>query len=425
MSADAPADDDHLYARDKSWRDDCSNQTMHWGMPRTLLATLALALASGACHAGAAHATPPTAIATPIRSPAELDRYLKATPPNESPLSLLPAGARRRFLRTLTWGDRGLGGFDTSDLQQYLTDAQIARVLALFDSQPYAAGLHGRATALTPAQRAAPETPLESRFDRVYFARADGTHGGHAGESESELYDRLLASYQNRNELARLDADDVILLFRAADGVAIAHAPRYLDDLQLDLAELHQRGAATSSRVSAAHAQLVAARRFAEANALAREYPAARIATLPPLTQLPNAGVNPTVLVTQPDGAAMLREPVDMDVPLRIVVVAGCHFSVDAVRAIRANPRLDALFRDHAVWLAGENESLPDVLQWNREYRDQPMYVAWRHKEWSMLASWNIPTFYVFRYGKLTGQWPGWNGPDDLRAHLRAHGLLR
>lgn len=123
----------------------------------------------------------------------------------------------------------------------------------------------------------------------------------------------------------------------------------------------------------------------------------------------------------------MLRKPVDMQVPLRIVVVAGCHFSVDAVRAIRADPQLAKLFHEHAMWLANERESLPAVLDWNRQFTDQPMNVAWRNSEWPMPDLSHIPTFYIFRHGKLVDQWIGWpadTGMQTLRAHLRKDGLL-
>lgn len=362
-----------------------------------------------------------------IQTASGLAEYLQATPASESPLSLLPAGARKRFLNTLVWGRKGLGGFDVADLEQYLTDAQIHKVLALFDAQGYASGLHGRAESLTEAQRKAPETPLEKAFDSFYFAHAEATHGRHA-TAATTLYDRALAPYQHPPSLAGLDDSDLGLLFRAASVAAsTSRDARYLDDLRLDLAELHERGIATRGQIVGVHATLVTARRFLDANTLAIAYPAAGIKPLPPLQQAPLVhDGSPTALTMAPDGKSMLRQPVDMWVPLRIVVVAGCHFSEDAARAIRANPQLDKLFHEHAAWLAPENESLPDVLQWNREFPDQPMLVAWRKDEWSTLGSWDIPTFYVFRNGKQVDQWSGWGpeGMDRLQKHLRRNGLL-
>lgn len=372
-----------------------------------------------------AHARADTAPVV-IGTPSELADYLKTTPTNESPLSLLPTGARKRFLDTLVWGQKGLGGFGTADLEQYLTDAQIREVLTLFDAERYASGLHGRAEPLTQTQRRAPETPLEKGFDKFYFAHADATHRID-GASATTLYDRLLAPWQHPRRLAELEVSDVGLLFRAAEASAsISHDARYLDDLRVDLTELHRRGIATSGQITAVHAALVAARRFTDANALASAYPAAGIEPLPALKRAPNINDgSPTALVMLPDGKSMLHTAIDMQAPLRIIVIAGCHFSKDAARAIHADPQLDTLFHEHAIWLTGANESLTDVLAWNREFPRQPMNVAWRNSEWHMLDSWLIPTFYVFRGGKQVDQWNGW-GPDGmerLKEHLRRNGL--
>lgn len=387
-----------------------------------IIAAAACLLPMAACEAAPPAPAHAATSQTVIHTQTELRRYLKDTPASESPLSLLPAGARKRFLGGLVWGSKGVGGFGFVDLQQYLTDAQIHRVLALFGLQAY--DVDGRATPLTAAERAAPETPLERKFDKLYFAREDSLHGG-PRKSIAAIYDASLAPYQNPKAIARLDGSDVRLLFRAASLVASStQASRYLDDLRLDLAVLHHRDLATSALVSSVHDQLVAARRFANANALAKQYPAAHIATLPPLRQAPNTrDGEPTVLVMEPDGRSMLHKAIDTRVPLLIVVVAGCHFSIAAVRAVRADPQLDALFHKHAIWLADENESLADVLAWNRAYPDQPMNVAWRDDQWHALDSWAIPTYYVFRHGKLADQWSGWFGAHDLKAHLAKAGL--
>lgn len=391
--------------------------------------TVALLAPSAADVAASPTPTSTSATSTVIRTHAELDRYLKTTPLDQSPLSLLPAGARERFLGSFGWGSKRLATFAPGDLTQYLTNAQIRRVLALFDLTSYAAQMQGRATPLTQAERDAPETPLERKFGKLYFARQNEMSGGKHSTSVPALYDNLLALYQNPSNLAKLDDSDVGLLFRAAGLAAFtSHDSRYLDDLRLDLLALNARGFATTAQVSEVYDQLIAARRFSDADALAKQYPTAGIKPLPPLKRAPDLhDGSPTVLVMEPDGKSMLHKPIDMQAPLRIVVVAGCHFSVDAVRAIRANPKLDRLFHEHAIWLANENESLPDVLDWNRQYTDQPMNVAWRNSEWTMLDSWAIPTFYVFRHGKLVDQWSSWpadTGIQTLRAHLRKDGLL-
>ena len=84
----------------------------------------------------------------------------------------------------------------------------------------------------------------------------------------------------------------------------------------------------------------------------------------------------------------MTRRAADLDASLRIVVVAACHFSEDAARAIAGDARLDALFRRHAFWLAAEATPPADAAAWNRAFPGQPIHIAWRDGEWSMLDSW-------------------------------------
>lgn len=269
-------------------------------------AVLLLAVSLPVSHAQAAekpatHDAQATSF-TPIHTRAELDRYLKITPFDQSPLSKLPEGARRRFLGALVWGEKGVGTFNFSDLQQYLTHAQIRRVLALFDLEGFAAAIHGRTNPLTAVGRNARETPLERKFDKLYFSRLNEMSGGKHQTKVPTLYDHLPASYQNRSNLAELDDRDVGLLFRAASDAAFAsQATRYLDDLRMDLDVLHQRGLATAAQVSELHDSLVAARHFDDANALARQYPAAGIPPLPPLKQASDVhDRSPTVLVIEP-----------------------------------------------------------------------------------------------------------------------------
>lgn len=50
------------------------------------------------------------------------------------------------------------------------------------------------------------------------------------------------------------------------------------------------------------------------------------------------------------------------------------------------------------------------------------MHIAWQDTEWTMLDSWTMPTFYIFRRGKLVNRFAGWSketGPQQLRAALR------
>ncbi|RFP60813.1 hypothetical protein D0Y53_06610 [Luteimonas weifangensis] len=77
----------------------------------------------------------------PIRSHAQLEAWLQMHAGKQTPLDRMPAGARMRFLASLRFGERGLGGFDTADLSATLTPDEIRAVLALFgpETEAYAA----------------------------------------------------------------------------------------------------------------------------------------------------------------------------------------------------------------------------------------------------------------------------------------------
>lgn len=71
----------------------------------------------------------------PIKSAWDLLIYQKMTPAKESPFNLLSPNARRQFLESLDFNERGVTGFKYSILEEELTPTQIFRVLALLGSQ--------------------------------------------------------------------------------------------------------------------------------------------------------------------------------------------------------------------------------------------------------------------------------------------------
>lgn len=83
--------------------------------------------------------------------------------------------------------------------------------------------------------------------------------------------------------------------------------------------------------------------------------------------------------------------------------------------------------RRHGLWLAYQSQSLSEVVVWNKQHPHQLMHVAWSDSQWQRLSSWAMPTFYVFKQGKLIDQWSGWpadTGVAILRQHLQANGVL-
>ena len=67
-----------------------------------------------------------------IKSLAEFYAYEFSVPPLANPLNRLSQGARRRFIDSLTFNDRGITGYATGDLRAELSAEQIYDILVLF-----------------------------------------------------------------------------------------------------------------------------------------------------------------------------------------------------------------------------------------------------------------------------------------------------
>ncbi|WP_147455555.1 hypothetical protein [Solilutibacter pythonis] len=73
--------------------------------------------------------------AAPIKSEPELRQYIASGKGNARPLSYLSESARKRFIKSLVFTERGLASFDYWDLRAELTAAQAYEVLSLFGAQ--------------------------------------------------------------------------------------------------------------------------------------------------------------------------------------------------------------------------------------------------------------------------------------------------
>ncbi len=385
---------------------------------------------------------PATAKQAPIASKAELTRYLQDTPPGISPLDRLSPGGRKRFLAQLDFGDHGLRNLSLDDSQNELTHQQVTQLLALFGAEKYAPG-----EGLTPSEQSrrereramdavsrkcvvatCPESEIERRYDELVLRKPDfSMSDAKRAELSMQDYDRLFSNHQLPEHIRSISHPDLRLLKRAADE-AVFYAPdtTHVAQLEWDLAEMQRRNMTDDKDYASLHQILLTTRQFAEADVLSRQHPGAGADIVPILHK--NATLHhgwPTALTVSKQGKTMAREAFDLSTPLRIVVVASCHFSQDAARAIAADAQLRPLFANHAIWLASQRESFSSVTNWNREFPDQPIHIAWQNSEWSKLDSWAMPTFYVFRHGHLIKKFSGWYDVKTLKHSLRDTGVLR
>lgn len=394
-------------------------------MRKLLIIVIALTIAFAGHAQSSAPADAQSTASPPIQSASDLARYQQHTPAGKSPLHLLSPGGRKRFLGQLEFGKNGLGTFSVDDPEHELTHRQIVRLFSLFGMQDITSGL-----GLTPQEHATiererrndaksrgctfgscPESEIERQFDTLTLSRQDFSLPDQQRFARvGKRYDHLFGRYQNVKALRQVSRSDLRLLKRAAE-TAVFYVPSstHITQLQMDLAQMQKRGMTDDRDFTKLYRALVATRQLEDAAKLAQQHPGMDVHPLPTLRKSVVLPPNqPTALTLSANGQTMTRQAFDMSTPLRIVVVASCHFSQDAARAIKGDPKLRALFAEHAIWLASQSDSFPVALQWNHEFPEQPIHIAWQDSEWSMLKSWAMPTFYVFRHGKLVKQWSGW-----------------
>lgn len=400
---------------------------------RILLLAAGLAVGGAASSAEAGQAS--------IRSQAELQRYLEDTPVEATPLAPLSPGGRQRFLAQLVWSAHGLGGLSLDDVRNELTHDQAVRLLSLFGASSSAdsLGLSASTYARLQAERAAearargcdpgacPQSTIEQHYDSLVLERQDPSLPDAVRSARiARRYEQLFAAAQRPDVLSAISRPDLRLLRRAASFAAYGapDAPR-IADLQADLAEMQRRGMVEDTDYRDLYLTLIGAREFAAAATLREQRPGMDVAPLPRFVPdaVPRTGL-PTVLSVDARSDTMRRQAIDLGGPLRIVVIAGCHFSEDAAKAIEADAPLRSLFARHSVWLAEPSQPLEAVAEWNRQFADLPMHVAWRQDEWPMLPSWAMPTYYIFRHGRLVARFGGWQGTSELRRALHAAGAL-
>lgn len=71
----------------------------------------------------------------PIKSSNDLKNYLATTPLKKTPLNVLPKTEQSNFLKSLTFNENGLTGFNFQILKDNLSVSQTYKILSLFGAQ--------------------------------------------------------------------------------------------------------------------------------------------------------------------------------------------------------------------------------------------------------------------------------------------------
>lgn len=375
----------------------------------------------------------------PLGSRPELDAWVRDHAGRPTPFDALPAGARERFLLSLRWGSRGLGSFDPDILADELPQPQIDAILRLFGDAvarhaPRSRAPQARSAGMPPATDGI--SPLERRYNDFYRSmheRHDASHAAFAARV-GERFDALLADAYAAQALRNIDDRHLAMLWNAADQVALLTLQsRHVEALEAVFAESRQRSPdpPSDSHLRTLRNVLLASQRFADARRLTDHHPAA-LSPLPEFIAPRPAGSAPAHAVWRmsADGSRLTAEPLDLS-GTRILVTAGCHFSVDAAADIADDPLLGPAFAEHAAWLMlppGE-EDIDAVRQWNRRFPRAPALMVADRDAWPMPGDWPMPQFHLLRDGRILETVTGWPGGaasqrGALVAMLRRAGLL-
>lgn len=373
-----------------------------------------------------------------VRSEAQLQAVLASGQP--TPLDALTPYGKRSFLRSLSWGSRGLGGFGTREMLRELDAGQIDALAAFIDSSAYSPA-RGRDLSSPPLRLPEPAREIEERFVQLEQSRREDAASRRDAGARSAVavtsalegrYLTLFGEHMKAAILRKRPVGDLPLLFDAAtlasgDGrfaLAAGHQ-------RLVYQEMQRRGLDTRRGFDEVVLDgLLSAREFAQARSFAAARPHLRRWTIPAVHDPLGPGFTGRSVYRYDAATQMLvREalPHPRGIELVMVVDAGCHFSADALAALQKDADLRARLLEANLRLVTPPRSpiaYRFVEEWNAANPAIPMRIPHHAREWQAIDVAGVPEFYVFKDGKLVAElrsgWPAEGNKAALLAMLDA-----
>lgn len=381
---------------------------------------LRIALLCLACWSATALAGDPPV----VRSEAQLRDVLASG--RATPLDALTPYGKRSFLRSLTWGERGLGGFGTREMLRELDPAQVDALAAFIDASAYSPARRADFSS-PPLRLPEPSTDAEQRLVRleqlwrVETRRRDPALGRSSLADSSVLERHYLASFGAQMNAARLRAlplADLPLMFDAAT-LASGHGrfPQAVAHQRLVYQEMQDRGLDTRRGfdVTMLHG-LLATRAFAQARSFAAGKPHLQDRIIPSVHDPLGPGfAGRSVYRYDAATRSLTRQalPHPAGVELVMVVDAGCGFSANALAALRQDADLRTRLLKANLLLVTPPRSpiaYAFVEEWNAANPALPLRIPYDAREWQAVDVAGVPEFHVFKDGKpvaaLRSGWP-------------------
>lgn len=365
-----------------------------------------------------------------------------------SPLDALTPGGRRRFLASLAYGERGLGGFSFAPLSAELTEAEGRAVLVLFGAAAYADGMtfEGAGTTRTTDRKAPPAAYCEGTLTRdEWLAPTDPgpvEEAAIALEAALTAADDLASDAEGRRDVTperraafaaygsatlSLEALNAAPTWPVRDLLSstlryVRHTddPAGLEAAAALLAMLEARGEATKADVRSVHDAYLAAFDDAGAADLRSRYPGADLAPRP--DGMKDRAFDQARTVYVATGSDQVRSAVVPDDFTGVIVVArpGCGFSDRMLSAVMDEAGLtDAMTGGGMLVLPPNDDGTGQgVASWNAANSPLPYHAVRTRADWPEVGVWATPSFYRYEDGVVVDSMIGWPR-DEESARLR------
>lgn len=381
-----------------------------------------------------------TAAADPpvVLSEAQLQAVLASGQP--TPLDALTPYGKRSFLRSLSWGARGLGGFGTREMLRELDATQIDALAAFIDSSNYSPA-RGSDLSSPPLRLPEPSKELERRLVQLEQFRREDAQSRRDTAARSAIADTaalerrylaLFAGHMSEAGLHRLPVGDLPLLFDAATlASADGRFAPAAGHQRLVYREMQRRGLDTRRGFDETMLDgLLSAREFVQARSFAATRPQLKRRTIPSVRDPLGPGfAGRSIYRYEAATRTLIREalPHPDGIELVMVIDAGCHFSADALAALRKDADLRARLLKANLTLVTPPRSpiaYRFVEEWNAANPSIPMRIPYHAREWKAIDVAGVPEFYLLKDGKVVAElrsgWPAQGNKAALLALLDA-----
>lgn len=204
---------------------------------------------------------------------------------------------------------------------------------------------------------------------------------------------------------------------------------KYTKILEEMFHELADRNKHTESQISYLYKHYVQYRLFDKARKLKDQFPHTKMEEIPKiyLHEEVLKSRKPKVFDINKVQKTLSLKALNLDQDRSIVVIShpNCHFSRNAITAIKEDPLIGKVFAQKAHFIAPQDGTLniEAFAEWNKKYPQFETHIAYYQSEFKNIDTWATPTFYFIHKGRVVHKIEGW--PSDKRKTQLAEAIKK